>query len=334
MSVGVGVIGTGVMGSDHAHSLAGSIKGASLVAICDADPDTASRLAAATGAVRIHADGFALIEDAAVDAVLIASPDQTHEDLVLACLDARKPVLCEKPLSPSIEGCLRVVAAETAIGQRLVQVGFMRRFDPGYRSLRDALVARQVGAPLLLHCVHRNASAPPFFDSSMLISNSAVHEIDVARWLLDDEVEAVTVFRLPARTGSALLDPQFIVMETRRGLLVDVEVFVNARYGYDVRAEVVCEGGTLTLAPQPPVRVRATGQDSSRFAEDWRAHFAAAYRNQLQAWVNSLGTGRRTGASAWDGYAATATGAACLQALHSGAKAPVRLQERPALYDG
>ena len=334
MSIGIGVIGTGIMGSDHARTLAGSIKGAALAAVSDTDAERASALAAATRAGRVHADGFALVADPDVDAVLIASPDPTHEDLVLACLSAGKPVLCEKPLSPSVEGCLRVVAAETALGRRLVQVGFMRRFDPGYRSVRQALLTGQVGAPLLLHCVHRNASAPASFDSGMLISNSAVHEIDIARWLLEDEIEAVTVFQLPARTSSGLLDPQFLVLETRRGRLVDVEVFVNARYGYDVRAELVCEAGTLTLAPQAPVRLRSSGQDSSRVAEDWRAHFAAAYRNQLQAWVESIATGVAVGASAWDGYAATATGAACLEALRSGTKATVRTQDRPVLYDG
>jgi len=333
MALGIGVIGTGIMGSDHAGTLAASIKGARLVALSDADRERAAAVATVTGVERVHVDGFELISDASVDAVLIASPDPTHEALVLACLAAGKPVLCEKPLSPEIEGCLRVAAAEVAAGRRLVQVGFMRRFDPGYVAMRESLASGALGAPLLLHCTHRNASAPPSFESGMLISNSAVHEIDIARWLLDDEFEAVTVYRPPARAASALIDPQFLVLETRRGLLVDIEVFVNARYGYDVRAELVCEAGTLTLAPQAPVRVRSTGQDASPFAPDWRAHFAAAYRAQLQAWVRSIETGAPTGASAWDGYAATATGAACLEALRSGERAVVSLQERPALYD-
>ncbi len=332
MEIGVGIVGTGIMGGDHAQALAGSIKGAALVAVHDRDPKRASSLAAATGVVRVHADAAALIGDPGVEAVVIASPDPTHEELVLACLAARKPVLCEKPLAPSIDGCLHILEAETAIGRRLVQVGFMRRFDPGYIAVQRALAAGEVGAPLLMHCTHRNATVPPSFDSSMLISNSAVHEIDVARWLLGDEFASATVFSPADRRPAALRDPQFIVLESRQGVLVDIEVFVTARYGYDVRAELVCEAGTLTLAPQAPVRTCIAGQQISLFAEDWRAHFAEAYRNQLRAWIGGIRSGNPTGASAWDGYAATATAAACLEALRTGTRTRVELADRPDLY--
>jgi len=332
MDLRIGVIGAGIMGADHALRLARSVKGAALAAISDTDGARAAAVAAASGADRVHADARDLIADPAVEAVLIASPDPTHESLVLACLSAGKPVLCEKPLAPTIEGCLRIVAAETALGRRLVQVGFMRRFDPGYLAMRSAIVTGGLGAPLLMHCVHRNASVPPSFDSGMLISNSAVHEIDIARFLLEDEFASATIFRRQPRASGGLADPQFVVLETRRGILVDIEVFVNARYGYDVRAELVCEAGAIALAPRPPLRVRAEGRDAASFAEDWRAHFAAAYQSQLQAFVDSVRTGVPAGASAWDGYAATATAAACLAALEREGPAAVRLEPRPAFY--
>ncbi|MEZ0168775.1 Gfo/Idh/MocA family protein [Microvirga sp. TS319] len=332
MTIGVGVIGTGVMGGDHALILASSVQGAVPVAISDVDANKAAAVAAAARVERIHADAHSLIGDPMVGAVLIAAPDATHEELVLACLSAGKPVLCEKPLSPTVEGCLRIVDAEIAIGKRLVQVGFMRRFDPGYVTMRSNLKSGRFGAPLLMHCIHRNANAPSWFNSAMLISNSAVHEIDIARWLLDSEFTAATVFRRRPTDPGALMDPQFIVLETRQGTLVDIEVFVNARYGYDVRAELVCENGTLALTPQSLVRIRSSGQEISRFAEDWRAHFSAAYRSQLQAWVDSIRTGVPVGASAWDGYAATATAAACGKALESGQATEVRLQACPDLY--
>ncbi|WP_445500806.1 Gfo/Idh/MocA family protein [Microvirga sp. G4-2] len=333
MVIGIGVIGAGVMGRDHALTLADFIQGAALVAVSDVDVNRAEAVASATRVERIHADARTLIEDSAVDAVLIASPDATHEELVLACLAAGKPVLCEKPLAPTVEGCLRIIEAETALGKRLVQVGFMRRFDPGYVTMQSALKSGQVGAPLLMHCIHRNASAPPWFNSGMLISNSAVHEIDIARWLLDDEFTSVTVFKRRPLDSAALIDPQFIVMESRQGTLVDIEVFVNARYGYDVRAELVCENGTLTLAPRPPLLIRSSGQEISSFADDWRAHFSVAYRNQLRAWVGSIQTGIPAGASAWDGYAATTTAAACWEALQLGQTASVKFQDRPKLYN-
>jgi myo-inositol 2-dehydrogenase/D-chiro-inositol 1-dehydrogenase len=332
MAIRVGVIGAGVMGSDHALILAGSVQGAVPIGISDVDAGKAAAVASAARVDRVYADAQSLIGDPMVDAVLIAAPDATHEELVLACLSAGKPVLCEKPLSPTVEGCLRIVNAETVIGKRLVQVGFMRRFDSGYVTMRSTLKSGQLGSPLLMHCVHRNANAPSWFNSAMLISNSAVHEIDVARWLLDSEFTAATVFRRRPPGPGALVDPQFIVLESRQGTLVDIEVFVNARYGYDVRAELVCENGTLALAPQSAVRTRSSGQEISRFAEDWRAHFSAAYRSQLQAWVDSIRTGVPVGASAWDGYAATATAAACEKALASGQTTEVPLQACPDLY--
>jgi myo-inositol 2-dehydrogenase/D-chiro-inositol 1-dehydrogenase len=332
MNVRVGVIGAGIMGSDHARTLATSVKGAAVTAVSDTDRHRASAIASETGAYRVHTDAQALIADPDVDAVLVASPDGTHADLVLACLDAGKPVLCEKPLAPDIDSCLRVIAAETALGRRLVQVGFMRRFDPGYAAMQGSASSRDFGSPLLMQCVHRNASVPPSFDSGMVITNSAVHEIDIARWLLRDEFTSVTVFSRSSSTSGSAERPQLIVLESRSGVLVEIEVFVSARYGYDVRAELVCEAGTLSLAPHASICTRSSGQNASRFAGDWRAHFEAAYRLQLQAWIASVSTGVAVGASAWDGYVATATAAACIEALQSRITTGVRIEPRPDLY--
>ena len=203
MSIGIGIIGAGVMGADHARSVATAVGGAHLAALSDADADRAARVAAETGAARRHADAIALIADPAVDAVLIASPDATHAQFVLACLKAGKPVLCEKPLAATLAEAEAIIAAETALGRRLVQVGFMRRFDPGYADMKARLDAGEIGAAVMLHAVHRNAAVPAWFESEMVITNSAVHDIDVARFLLGEEIVAATVFAppAPARVG-------------------------------------------------------------------------------------------------------------------------------------
>jgi myo-inositol 2-dehydrogenase/D-chiro-inositol 1-dehydrogenase len=158
--------------------------------VADADP---VRAAAVAGSARVHDDPLALVADAEVDAVIIASSDATHEAFVLACLEAGKPVLCEKPLAATAEAGLRVVEAEAAIGRRLIQLGFMRRYDSGYVAMKAALRDGAVGAPLLLHCIHRNASVPPDYTSDMLITSSATHEVDIARWLLGDEIVSAVV---------------------------------------------------------------------------------------------------------------------------------------------
>jgi myo-inositol 2-dehydrogenase/D-chiro-inositol 1-dehydrogenase len=309
MTVRVGLIGAGIMGADHARTLH-DVPGAVLVAVSDVDPARA----AAVGADRVVDDPLALIDG--VDAVLIASSDATHEAYVRAALAAGKPVLCEKPLAPSAAAAHRIVEAEVALGRRLVSVGFMRRYDAGYVELRRALAAGELGAARMLHCVHRNASSPPAFTSSMLITSSAAHEIDIARWLFDDEIVAVTVYR-PWCSGE-LQDPQLLILQLASGVLVDVEVFVNAGYGYDVRCELV---GT---------RGRATA--SGPVAPDWRERFAAAYRHELQDWVDGVRAGEARGATAWDGYAAAAVAQAGVAALETGTRTPVELVAKPQLY--
>ena len=157
MAVAIGVIGAGVMGAEHVRRLAAEVEGADVVAVADADLARAEAAAAGAGG-RAYADPLALIRSDDVEAVVIASSDATHAGFVLACLAEGKPVLCEKPLAPTAEASLLVAEAEAASGRRLVQVGFMRRFDPAYVAMKEELDSGRLGAPLMLHCVHRNPS--------------------------------------------------------------------------------------------------------------------------------------------------------------------------------
>ena len=320
MSVGVGVIGAGMMGAAHIGTLTTGVEGAHVAAVADADPARAAA-AAREGGARAIADPHELIGDPEVDAVVVASFDTTHEEFVCACIAAGKPVLCEKPLATTADACLRVIDAEVAAGRRLVSLGFMRRYDPGYEAIKTSLDDGGVGAVLLVHCAHRNAVAPAVYTSEMLITSSAVHEIDIARWLLGEEIVGATV-RAPRPSSQApagLRDPQLVLLETASGVLIDVEVFVNARYGYDIRCELVGETGTLRLDEQ--------------IAPDFRVRFATAYRRELEAWVRAVGSGHADGQpDAWDGYAANAVADACLASLASGEREDVVLKARPSLY--
>jgi myo-inositol 2-dehydrogenase / D-chiro-inositol 1-dehydrogenase len=320
MSVAVGVIGAGTMGAAHVRTLTDGVAGAHVAAVSDADPARAAAAARDCADARVIADPRALIADAGVDAVVVASFDTTHEEFVLACLAAGKPVLCEKPLATSADACLRVIEAELAVGRRLVQLGFMRRYDPAYADIKAQLEGGGLGEILLLHCAHRNAVAPPGYTSEMLITSSAVHEIDITRWLLGEEIVGATVRAVcPAReTANGLCDPQMVLLETASGVVIDVEVFVNAGYGYDIRCEVVGETGTVRLDEQ--------------IEPDFRARFAIAYQRELEAWVAGVAGGPERGPSAWDGYAANAVADACLASLASGARTAVQLVERPPLY--
>jgi len=329
-----GVVGTGNMGQDHIQRLATSISNARVVAVSDVNVEQAKRVADAVGTARVHSEGHDLVADDEVQAVVIASPGFTHEEYTLACIAAGKPVLCEKPLAPTTDACLRVLEAEAARSERLVQVGFMRRYDDGYRAMKHTLDTGLIGRPLLLHCAHRNAATPAGFTSDMMITDSVVHEIDVTRWLLGQEVVAANILA-PRRTSLApegLQDPQFVLLETEDGVLVDVESFVNCQYGYDIRCELVGETGTVSLGEQAGVDVREQGRHYGAVPADWRVRFARAYHTELQEWVTGVLRGEVSGPSAWDGYATTAVAECCLEALAAGRRAVVDLAERPAFY--
>jgi myo-inositol 2-dehydrogenase / D-chiro-inositol 1-dehydrogenase len=333
MSLGIGVVGTGQMGRYHVERLAGGVPDAEVVAVSDVYVEGAKQVAEQVGA-RAYSDGHELIADDQVQAVLIASPGFTHEEFTLACLAADKPVLCEKPLAPTIDACLRVLEAEAAKPRRLIQVGFMRRYDDGFRALKVATDAARVGRPLLLHCRHRNADVPPGFTSDMMITDSVVHDIDVTRWLLGQEIVAATVFK--ARPSSlapeGLQDPQMVMLETSGGVLVDVESFVTCQFGYDIRYELVGESGTLALGEHAGVQVRAEGGHHGPIPADYRERFGDAYQNELEEWVSGVLRGEVTGPSAWDGYATTAVAEAAVESLTKGGRVAVELVERPALY--
>jgi myo-inositol 2-dehydrogenase/D-chiro-inositol 1-dehydrogenase len=192
-----------------------------------------------------------------------------------------------------------------------------------------------LGAPLLMHCAHRNPSVPPYgFTTDMIISDSSVHEMDIVRWLFGEEIVAATVLtpRRSREAGADLQDPLIVVLETASGALVDDELLLNARYGYDVRAEVVCETGTVALADVSEVTVRTAGRHGGRIPVDWRDRFIRAYDAELQEWLNAVAAGTSTGPGAWDGYAATAVTDATLEALRSGQRTAVSMIERPEFY--
>jgi myo-inositol 2-dehydrogenase/D-chiro-inositol 1-dehydrogenase len=335
VTVRVGVIGTGMIGQDHIRRITGVIPGGRVAAVTDADLARAGQVAAGLPGARLHQTGQDLIADGDVDAVLVTSWGATHEEYVVAAIAAGKRVFCEKPLAPAAAGAMRIVEAELAAGRRLVQVGFMRRYDAAYNALKDALDAGQAGPPLLMHCAHRNPAAPPYgFTTDMIISDSAVHELDLVRWLFDEEIAAVTILRPrpTSKVAGELQDPLVLLLEMTSGILVDVEVFVNAGYGYDIRAEVVGESGTLALADAGGAIVSRQGQRSGRVPADWRERFGRAFDAEFSDWLQAVAAGTAAGPSSWDGYAAALVTDHCLRALGAGERVTITMPDRPDFY--
>lgn len=333
MTIDIGVIGTGSMGTDHISKLSGRIAGARVIAVFDVDRDRATAVAEAAGA-KAFSSAEELIGSAGTEAVIIVSPGPLHPEQTLACFAAGKPVLCEKPLGVTSADCRSVLDAEVALGRRLVQVGFMRRYDPGYRQMKAAVDGGVIGEALMVHAIHRNPTVPDSFTADMSMTDSVVHEFDTFRWLLDSEISAVTVLRSKPtpRAAAGMRDPQLVLMEMADGVLVEVESFVNCQYGYDVRCEVVGSEGTVSLENPTATSLTTRFARSTPVPADFRQRFTQAYHEQLQEWVDGLHVGTVSGASAWDGYSATAVGEACLESLRIGGRVEVDLDEQPALY--
>ncbi|MET8413491.1 Gfo/Idh/MocA family oxidoreductase [Streptomyces sp. NPDC005195] len=332
--LGVAVLGAGHMGADHIRRIDRVVNGARVAAVADPDTERAEDAVAGIDGASAHTEVSAALDAPGVRAVLIASPGPAHEEALLAAFERGLPVLCEKPMVPESAGALRVVEAEARLGRRLAQVGFMRRYDAEYVRLKSLLDSGRLGRPLMLHCTHRNVSSPAGFTSAMLVNSSVSHEIDAARWLLGQELTAVTVLRpRPSSHAPAdLLDPQFVLFETAEGALVDVEVFVNTGFGYQVRCEAVCESGSARIGDENAMRVTTADGARQEVARDYLVRFADAYDREVQAWVDATRAGRVTGPSVWDGYAASAVAEAGVRALESGGRVTVELAARPDLY--
>jgi myo-inositol 2-dehydrogenase/D-chiro-inositol 1-dehydrogenase len=330
----VGVVGTGVMGADHVARLTGTITGASVSAIVE--PDAAR--AAAAAELAPGAKVFSRVEDAlaadAFNAVLIATPGPFHESVLLPVLDAGLPILCEKPLTPDPESSWRIVEAEQRVGRKLIQVGFMRRFDPQYRQLRELIAAGTAGELLMLRGVHRNPSVAASYVQSNLITDSVVHEFDVIPWLADATLTSVEV-KYAKRNSLGpehLREPILVLMELDNGVLVDVEMNVSAHFGYQVATEAVFQRGVARIGQPEGLQLWQDAKFQVGEHQSYVTRFKQAYDIEVQAWVDAARQGKIAGPSAWDGYKVAVACAAGVRALETSGPIAVKLPEPPAFY--
>mgnify|MGYP003091871616 CR=1 FL=1 len=368
----IGIIGCGAIGKDHCRRIIETVPGATVVAVSDYVAAAADDTAAKYGIKSYGNDCDGMIKDPEVEAVVITSIDPTHHDYVMKTLAEEKwcfcekplsqnaadcediikreqeigkrlkQVFCEKPLAQSAADCEKIIAAETAHGKRLVQVGFMRHYDRGYAEMKRIIDSGEIGKPLLIKCCHRNVAQGPGFKTENGVTNVAIHELDICRWLLGDEYEDVQCVKVRQSSNSnkGYDNPQVMLMRTKNGCFIDVEVQVADGYGYDIQCEVVCENGTVKL-PDPYAvvrRSRPAGWDSVQPAEsmpimtDWKERFIEAYDIEFCKWVESVHAGKLTGPSSWDGYVACVAGDALNASRGTSQFMKVETMEKPEMY--
>jgi myo-inositol 2-dehydrogenase / D-chiro-inositol 1-dehydrogenase len=323
----IAVLGVGMMGAFHVEALSKRIRGAEVTVINDFFAEKAEQVASQLGA-RVVGDPIAAIQDSEIDAVLLATPGAAHAEQVNACLDRGIPVLCEKPLTTDVGSAYAIVRKEEALGRKLVQVGFMRRFDAEYMALKNMITSGELGNPLMIHCIHRNPMVPDHFTGEFMIRDSVVHEVDAARFLLDEELTSVRVINGVATSTApaGISDPMLVIFETESGRLVTDEAYMRTQVAYEVRTEVVGEKGSAVIGLDQRMQVKSTdGRWGGRLSRGFIERFGPAYEAELQRWVDAARDGTVDGPGAWDGFAAVAVCEAGVQAVRTGEKVAVRL---------
>lgn len=290
-----------MMGSGHAHYLTDHVPGAEVIALADVDLERAKLLAADIETPRLVTENVKeLFLSELVDAVIIASPDNLHVEHLRLAISSGKPTLCEKPIATNIEEA-RIIATEINnyqqnIGKELIHFGFMRRFDPQYRKVKELIDSGNYGNPLFIRVVTRNVSSTGATNTG-LYTNIAIHDFDIFRWMFNsDFVEVKSHY--PKRNSlsqSGLSDPLIITAKLENGIMMIADIVAFNNYGYDARFEVLCEKGSIEVGIFGDVIVRsdfnATPIMGGKMAENWMTRFENSYIEEVKAWVKSVSSG-------------------------------------------
>ncbi|HTW61890.1 MAG TPA: inositol 2-dehydrogenase [Terracidiphilus sp.] len=263
-----GLIGAGRIGRVHAETVAFRLPEAEIGAITDVDRAAAEALARRCGIPRIAASAAEIFADPRMDAVLICTSTGTHADLIVEAAKAGKHIFCEKPISLCLSEIDRAIAAVDAAQVKL-QVGFNRRFDSNFLRVRQAVAAGEVGAPNLLHIISRDP-APPALSyiktSGGIFLDMMIHDFDMARYLMGDEVEEVYaaggVFVDPGFREADDFDTAVVMLRFRSGAIGTIDNSRKATFGYDQRVEILGSKGKVSTENRYPNQVVVSGEKS------------------------------------------------------------------------
>jgi myo-inositol 2-dehydrogenase/D-chiro-inositol 1-dehydrogenase len=299
--VNVGIIGTGIMGAGHARYIKEHVPDASVVALSDIDPKKISELSAELGSVLFStANPEELMNDPRVDAVIIASPDPLHVPHLKLAIASGKQILCEKPIATTLEDARMISeeirAYQSRVGKKMINFGFMRRFDPCYQEVRRLIATGGFGTPLFFRTVSRNVSSLGA-TSTGLFTNIAIHDFDIYRWLFNDEWESIHSFypRRSSLSPEGLDDPLVLIGKLKSGITMVADIVAYNNYGYDCRVEVVCEKGSIQIGTHGDVITQVNGVGGATkggpMAANWMVRFEPSYIEELKAWIQEVKTG-------------------------------------------
>jgi myo-inositol 2-dehydrogenase/D-chiro-inositol 1-dehydrogenase len=319
------VLGCGRIGRMHAQNLARHPL-VELVAVYDVLPNVAQEIARNLG-VRAAASVEDVLADASVQAVLIATPTDTHVPLLIAAAKAGKAVLCEKPIDLDM-GRVLSCWKEIAPLKPTVMIGFNRRFDPSFKAVHDRIVAGEIGALEQVFISSRDPAAPPVSyvrSSGGLFRDMTIHDFDMARYLAGDIVE-VHAFGAnlidPAIGQAGDIDAAMVTLRAAAGTLVHINNSRRCAYGYDQRIEAFGAKGMLQAANRTATTVEAWN-DTHTGARDvvlnfFMQRYTEAYAAEIEHFVSCVQEKKEPSASFAAGVEALRLADAALESLRTG----------------
>jgi myo-inositol 2-dehydrogenase / D-chiro-inositol 1-dehydrogenase len=332
--VQLGIIGAGRIGKVHAGSVSDPSVPAVPVAITDINRSAAEEVASLFGIPEVAKDARAILDNDAIDVVLICSSTNTHSDLICQAARAGKHIFCEKPIDYDLSRIDRALEAVEKAGVKL-QIGFNRRFDPNFARVREAVDKGEIGKPRLLHIVSRDPAPPPISYvkvSGGMFFDMTIHDFDMARFLIQDEVEEIY-----AAAGN-LVDPEIgkvgdvdtavITLRFRNGVIGTIDNSREAAYGYDQRVEILGSKGAINTGNCYPNQ--ATISTAREIRRDLPLNFfmdryAESFKLELRSFINAVVEDKPTVVTGHDGRVSVVMGMAAKRSYEEGR--PVKLQE-------
>ncbi len=329
-----GIIGAGRIGKVHAETLSFRLPDTKVRAIVDTDCKAARSLAERCSIPIIAESAEQMLADPAIDAVIICSPTDTHADLIVEAAEAGKHIFCEKPISLRLENIDRALGAVDASGV-LLQIGFNRRFDSNFMRVRHSIASGEIGLPSLMHIISRDPVPPPpayARTSGGIFMDMMIHDFDMARFLLGDEVEevytAAGVMIDPEIGKVGDLDTAVVVLRFRGGAIATIDNSRRASYGYDQRVEILGSLGKIETENCYPNQARiSTAKSVSRdlplnFFMD---RYDQSFVDELKSFTAAILNRHPTAVPGTDGRITTVMALAARKSYDE--RRPVRLEE-------
>jgi len=321
--LGIGVLGVGEMGRRHAENLRYGVPEAKLLAVADVAAGRAAQVASELEIDHSFASLEQMLEHPELRAVVIATPDKFHAKAIQVAAAAGKDILCEKPIATTLADAHAALAAVRKAGVRL-QIGFMRHYDPPYEAAMKRIDAGEIGEPVIFKSVGRDKDVPPIaaYQSNvngMLFYNNTIHDFDLARWLMRDEIVEThaytTVAIRPEVAQYGDVVASVVNLKYGRGAIGNVESYVQAIYGYDVRTEIIGSKGSIFVGSlqKTPATFLTSAGGTEILADHFLSRFADAYLAEMKDFVSNILRDRPPRVTGDDGLKALAIAVAAEQ---------------------